>query len=51
MIDIGQVRHALACGQVFCTGRPQNPFGRAWVARPRRCSVQAASAWIHRAGC
>jgi hypothetical protein len=26
-MNMGQVRHALACGQVFCTGRPQNPLG------------------------
>ena len=42
--NIGQVRQALACGQVFWTGRPQNPLGSAWVARPRRCLAQAASA-------
>ena len=42
--NIGQVRQALACGQVFWTGSPQNPLGSAWVARPRRCLAQAASA-------
>src|SRR6266568_5925905 len=40
----GQVRQALACGQVLASGSPQKPFGRAWVARPRRCLAQAASA-------
>ena len=42
--NIGQVRQALACGQVFCTGSPQNPLGSAWVTRPRRCLAQLASA-------
>jgi hypothetical protein len=28
--NIGQVRQALACGQVFWTGSPQNPLGSAW---------------------
>jgi len=42
--NIGQVRQALACGQLCWTGKPQNPFGSAWVARPRRCLAQAASA-------
>ena len=42
--NIGQVRQALACGQAFCTGSPQKPLGRAWVARPSRWLAQAASA-------
>ena len=42
--NIGQVRQALACGQVFCTGSPQKPLGSAWVARPSRCLAQFASA-------
>ena len=42
--NIGQVRQALACGQVFCTGSPQNPLASAWVTRPSRCLAQLASA-------
>ncbi len=29
----GQVRHEYACGQDWPIGRPQYPFGSAWVAR------------------
>ena len=42
--NIGQVRQALACGQVFTIGSWQYPFGSAWVARESRCLAQAASA-------
>lgn len=42
--SIGQVRQAFACGQGFWTGRPENPLGKAWVARPKPCLAQAASA-------
>jgi hypothetical protein len=38
------VRAGLLDRQSFWTGSPQNPLGSAWVARPRRCLAQAASA-------
>src|SRR6516162_9225558 len=41
--NIGQVRHELACGQVFTSGSWQYPFGSAWVARDSCCLAQAAS--------
>src|SRR4051812_20383629 len=36
-------KHALACGQLFWTGRPQYPFDSVWVAMPYR--VLAHWAW------
>ena len=41
--NIGQVRHELACGQVFASGSSQYPLGSAWVARDSWCFAQAAS--------
>ena len=41
--NIGQVRHELACGQVFASGSWQYPLGSAWVARDSWRLAQAAS--------
>ena len=53
--NIGQVRQALACGQVFTTGSWQYPLGSAWVARDSCCLAQAASpsgpSGLMRTGC
>ena len=55
MTNIGQVRQALACGQVLTTGSWQYPLGSAWVARDSWCFVQAASpsgpSGLMRTGC
>jgi transposase InsO family protein len=44
VMNSGQVRQALACGQSFCSGSPQYPLGRACLARASWSLSQTASA-------
>jgi hypothetical protein len=43
VMNTGQVRQALPCGQLCWSGRPQYLLGSAMVARPRFSFIQAAS--------
>ena len=44
VMNIGQVRHALACGQVFCTGSRSSRWAAPGWPGASRCLAQAASA-------
>src|SRR3954462_14169718 len=40
---LSQVRQAFGCGQVCCSGRPQEPLGSVCLARARFSMAHAAS--------